>query len=450
MSRSSRRDLRGSSTRLPDETDEYESRLHLKFALEAEGEWRQLVSDLAKVEAMGSFLDYAARAVPFYRRRFSSSRVHPLDLASLPVVSREDHAVRYDQFLAAVPGARDTRLGAFTNGTIGPQLRVQFDRAAWYELNYGTYAAVAAVIPGLLARMAAGEAGVFLITDALFQPRMSLYIPTLNGALLRQLIIGRSEREDRLVVEYLRAASLPLLYGKPSNLVQLSALDAATPLREGRIRPFAVLVSGESLYEDQRKKLEDRFDGSVLNAYIATEGGLIAIECPQRTGLHVRSDFVRAEVLDTGGAIRDRGRGEILITNLFNRAQVFLRYRLGDEVELAHGRCACGFTGPTIVRLLGRECSRFLSPVQEEPASAFAQFLVGLPLKEFQVCQRGRDRPMLKWVPEDRGVETMGRMHHALHAWLQEKGWQDWIDLVPLAAITPRGGKQRRFIRSAA
>jgi phenylacetate-CoA ligase len=435
---------------LADETGEHEPGIHLKFALEVEGEWRQRVAALAQLDALSSFLDYASCAVPCYRQRCSSGRVHPFELASLPAASREDHAVRPDQFLAAVPGERDKRLVASTNGTIGPQLRVQFDRAAWYEFNYGTYAAVAAAIPGLLARMVAGEAGVFLITDAPFQPRMSLYIPTLNGALLRQLILGRSQQEDRLVVEYLRATPIHLLYGKPSNLIQLAAIDAAMSPRQGRIRAFAILVSGESLYEDQRQKLEDRFDGSVFNAYIATEGGLIAIECPHRTGLHVRSDFVRTEILAPDGAVRDRGGGEILITNLFNRAQVFMRYRLGDEIELAHGQCRCGFTGPTISRLFGRESSRFHLAAQEVPSSAFGDFLVGLPLKEFQVFQRGRLRPELRWVPEDRRVETVGRLHRTLHGWLQGQGWQASIELVPLSSITPRGGKQRRFIRTAA
>jgi hypothetical protein len=437
-------------TLLPDETNEHDILVYLKVALDAESKWTDLCAELRKTDSPASFLGHVVCRVPFYRERIALSGLDPLDLTSFPVALRAHYNNSPEDFLAAPPEQHDARLFALTNGTIAPELKVQFDPAGWYEFNYGTYHTVASVIPGLVSRMAPGEEGVFLVTNALYQPRMSVYIPPLNAAILRQLIIGRAEQEDRLCVAYLRDRPGHLLYGKPSNLISLAAIDSKLPNQTGHIRPFAILVSGESLYEDQRERLEDWFQCSVFNAYIATEGGLIAMECPYRTGLHIRDDFVQVEVLDHAGVIRDRGRGDILITNLFNRAHVFVRYQLGDQVEVAFKDCSCGFVGPSIVKLIGREAESFMTSAGEIPAESFAGFLAGLPLREFQVFQSGLEPLILKWVSEDCDPAAIGRVNRTIQEWLYERGLEKLIITAPLSSITPRGGKQRRFIRKPA
>lgn len=437
-------------TLLPDETNEHDILVYLKVALDAESSWTGLCAELRKASSLASFLGHTVCCVPFYRERVELSGLNPLDLTSFPVALRTQYNNSPEDFLAAPAEQHDARLCALTNGTVAPELKVQFDAAGWYEFNYGTYQAVASSIPGLMSRMTPGEEGVLLVTNALYQPRMSVYIPPLNAAILRQLIIGRAEDEDRLCVAYLRDRPGRLLYGKPSNLISLAAIDSNLPNQTGHIRPFAILVSGERLYEDQRQKLEDWFQCAVFNAYIATEGGLIAMECPYRTGLHIREDFVRVEILDHAGVIRDRGRGDILITNLFNRAHVFVRYQLGDQVEVAFKGCPCGFAGPSIVELIGREAESFMTSAGEIPAESFAGFLTGLPLREFQVFQAGLELPILKWVSEDGDPASIGRVNRMIQEWLYKQGLEKLIINTPLSSITPRGGKQRRFIRKPA
>jgi phenylacetate-CoA ligase len=46
--------------------------------------------------------------------------------------------------------------------------------------------------------------------------------------------------------------------------------------------------------------------------------------------------------------------GEIVISNLTNRATVLLNYKLGDVVTLGSAPCPCGRTLPTIARIDGR------------------------------------------------------------------------------------------------
>lgn len=420
--------------------------LQLKLAFESEPQWQQRIEELSSPAALPVFLREVVSTVPFFRDRLCHTPEGELALRSFPVVRRASYIEWLDGFLT--PQGRATSLVAWTNGTVGAPLAVRFDAAGWYELNYGTYDAIADAYPELLSQMQPREDGVFLITNLQAFAETSSYVPTLDLAVLRQVIFGRSAAEDEAIVARLRAARVPLLYGKASTLVELAAADHASATAHQRIRPSAILVSGEALYEDQRELLQRWFGCPVINAYVATEGGLIALECPHRAGLHVREDRLRVEVLVPGGAIEETGHGELLLTNLMNRGHVFIRYAIGDRVELVQARCPCGFAGKTITALHGRETTQVILPSGPVPTETFTQFLLGLPLKEFQVFQHANEPPWLKWVPAQQSAETIAVISQMIDDWLRARGWDDQIASIPLQRITPLGGKHRRCVRT--
>jgi hypothetical protein len=433
---------------LPDETNEYERLLYQTLAAEMQPHWAQLLQELAGADRLPRLLHYAGLHIPYYRSTVSASRRTSLD--SFSIVSRWQYDQASDQFQTNVPGMKSIYCSTLTNGTIASPLRVFFSLGAWFEFNYGTYAAVASAIPGLSQKMEKDRPGVLLINNAMYQPRMSLSIPVLNGALLRQLIIGRSEEEDRTVVQWLRSIDIPLLYGKASNLLQLAAAESrmGETLSSG-IRPFAVLVSGEGLFEDQRAQLVSWFQCPVYNAYIATESGLIAMECSHHRGLHLREEFVHVEIVDDRGDIVNEGTGEILITNLFNRTHVFIRYRLGDRVTVIRHECPCGFSGRSLLNVAGRETQSFDSRTGEIAASTFDDFLLSLGLADFQVAQQ-RDTVLLKWLAADLSLDQIANINARIHEWLRNHGWDGWVIPTPVNLITARGGKQRRYVRNDA
>lgn len=51
---------------------------------------------------------------------------------------------------------------------------------------------------------------------------------------------------------------------------------------------------------------------------------------------------------DSGMRVAPGSKGEVVISNLVNRASVPLNYKLGDVVTLSAAQCACGRTLPTI------------------------------------------------------------------------------------------------------
>lgn len=422
-----------------------DSLVELKLALEVESQWRRRADELSSPSSIAAYLQEVVATVPFFRTRLGGMPCDELKLQVFPVVRRDSYIERREEFVTSQ--GRSSTLVMWTNGTLGSPLAVRFDAVGWYDLNYGSYDTLGTAYPEILSRMRAREDGVFLISNVQALEEFSSYVPTLDLAVLRQLVFGRSAAGDEGIIARLRASRVPLLYGKPSTLVELAAADQASATAHQRIRPFAVLVSGEALYEDQREMLQTWFNTKVINAYIATEGGLIALECPFKTGLHVRNDRVRVEVLVSGGQIEETGQGELLLTNPMNRGQAFVRYAIGDEVEVVRAPCSCGFNGATITKLQGRESAHVMLSSGPVPATTFTEFLLALQLKEFQVYQEGNHPPWLKWIPAEGSGEGIAEIAQKVDAWLRARGWQSQIASIPVGRITPVGGKHRRCVR---
>jgi phenylacetate-coenzyme A ligase PaaK-like adenylate-forming protein len=124
-----------------------------------------------------------------------------------------------------------------------------------------------------------------------------------------------------------------------------------------RLRPRALIVSGENLYDSDRAWLEEWYGCPIINAYLSTEAGLIGVDCVHGRDFHVPTDRLVVEVLLADGTLAAEGSGELVITNVTNWAQPFVRYRQSDQVTLHRGTCACGFTGPTVSALCGRDAA---------------------------------------------------------------------------------------------
>ena len=341
--------------------------------------------------SLRSFLQWATENVPFYQRWRERER----SISRLPLTSRSLIARRQDDFVAAPMRLLPDLFGRETSGTTGRPLFVRFDPACWYDYQYTSHVAFMRACPEALARVRRGRVAIVLVTDKPQAVRLSAPLPDFDGARFRQLVIGRSAREDAAVVRALRSQSPPLLHGVAVTLVRLAELDAAIP--GGRIEPGGIVTSGTNLFDDDRTYLERWFRCRVVNAYASTEGGLIAIECPHRTGLHVRATR-RLEVLRPDGRVTSSGTGEIVLTNMKNHATIFLRYRTGDIATIvARQHCQCGHRGATIVDLPAREATRLGR--RHVPTAIIDSALRPLGLRRFQLAQLSPERFRFRWEP---------------------------------------------------
>ena len=131
----------------------------------------------------------------------------------------------------------------------------------------------------------------------------------------------------------------------PSMLVELARQQEAGRLR---LTPLALWSGGEGLAASTRDWIESVFGAPVINDYGASECLAIAFECPHGR-LHLNDDWVLLEPVDAQDQPVPAGTAShsVLLTNLANRVQPLIRYRLGDSVTMHPDDCPCGNHRPS-------------------------------------------------------------------------------------------------------
>ena len=113
-------------------------------------------------------------------------------------------------------------------------------------------------------------------------------------------------------------------------------------------------LSGEMLYDDNRKFIQDVFQTSIANLYFTAETNAIAYECTKNS-LHVLEDNVIVEIIKDGKPVIGE-LGDIHVTSLTNYAMPFIRFHTCDVGILTESSCPCGEKAPVLQLLRGRPC----------------------------------------------------------------------------------------------
>jgi phenylacetate-CoA ligase len=118
------------------------------------------------------------------------------------------------------------------------------------------------------------------------------------------------------------------------------------------------VLGAEPHSEAARRRIEELFGIRAYNCYGLSElnGPAVAFECPEQDGLHLWEDSYLAEIVDpeTGRALPDGTRGELVLTNLNREGMPLVRYRTRDITSLCGEPCPCGRTHRRIERITGR------------------------------------------------------------------------------------------------
>lgn len=109
------------------------------------------------------------------------------------------------------------------------------------------------------------------------------------------------------------------------------------------------LVNGEPLWPEYRKRIEKMGGVNIHDHYGAMEVSALGLALkPDDEYMKVFADGLLLEVLDEHGQTSATGIGDLLVTDLNNICMPFIRYRLGDKVELIRR------AGALRVKVLGR------------------------------------------------------------------------------------------------
>ena len=398
--------------------------------------WASRSRILRSRRALDRVLENAARFVPFYKNLLARGKP---GLRGIAPISRADVLAAPRLFRSQA--IRDTSCYAKTSGTSGPPLRVWFDRASWYETNYSSYDIFRRAFPQLDGLFRLGRVGVALITTKPSRSALNTLVPSLSFARVIRRVLTDSPARCRAIAGELDRARPPLFYGKSAALLHLLSIDSRADLS-----PSGIIVGGEPLFEDVREQLETGFRCPVLSTYASAEGGLMAIECLFRTGLHVLHNRVVLEVLRPDGGVGTAGKGELVLTNLWNWAMPFIRYRTGDYGTISTRECPCGHTGQTITSLAGREPDTLRAGRRSVSTAAIADALLPLHPSHFEVHASPRGSVLVRWKPRD-AADSSAAPFRSIRTALASLLRGTHIRSEMLTDPAPPGGKIRRFVQ---
>jgi phenylacetate-CoA ligase len=120
-------------------------------------------------------------------------------------------------------------------------------------------------------------------------------------------------------------------------------------------RPQAWVLSAEILTPRLREEAGETLGGELFDLYSSVEATNIARDCGRHRGLHIQRDEVVLEVLDGERPAPPGVEGDVVVTDLWNRATPIIRYAgLRDRAALVPEPCPCGNPSPRLVRIAGR------------------------------------------------------------------------------------------------
>ena len=197
--------------------------------------------------------------------------------------------------------------------------------------------------------------------------------------------------------------------GTPSFL--MTVLKRAEELGAGPL-PFQVAqVGAEALPESLRRQFEEQFGIMTRQGFGTADIGMIAYECPEKSGMHLVEDAV-VQVCDpqSGEPLPPGTIGEIVAT-VNNHTYPMIRFGTGDLTIIDDAPCPCGRTSARMLGWRGRadEVTKvrgmFIHPRQADEVAARAQ---GVQKFQVVVGRQGHEDTLTLRVELAPGTDAAG------------------------------------------
>ena len=358
---------------------------------------------------LSNLLTYAFENVTYYKELFEKNNIDPKDintrddLEKLPLLTKSIVQSRHDDFISGeyqkYPKNENIVIMR-TSGSTGKNLKVVWDQKdniksvvpLWVIRNKMYKINPAMKWCNFFSVMYSGNK-IANMVDKEYQK---------NGTVL-------SFSKINLTYEKLIAVYNDMLEFQPAWLMLQPSVayllsEAVKNEKLPKIESLKYIeLSGEYLFDNYRKSVEDAFDVPVVNLYGCNESNEIAIEYPDRK-MHIISDNVIVEVIKNGKSVIGE-EGDIYITSLNNYAMPFVRYETGDKgiltqndkgdfiLELKSGRSSDYIMLENNKKLNSYVVQNIMEYTNENMHSA---------IKQFQIVQNDYDKFTAYMVIDDR------------------------------------------------
>jgi phenylacetate-CoA ligase len=305
-----------------------------------------------------NLVNHVSQRSAFWRTRIGSRKASDVDLAALPVLTRQD--VR-KQVAAEGPLLRPadgfSTDSHSTSGSSGVPLRFFVSN---FNSGYNFFRSIAQYcLEGrdlALNRTRLADAAV---PDGIFVRKEQSWIGALSSLLKsgknKEINCFTLRREECVqVVDELKKDDVGYLVAAPWHMEAISSSFDLDFLKQAKTEMWIPL--GGEIGPNLAKTFANLAIPVRAN-YSSSEVGMIGAACSKFSDYyHVATSNVMVEVVDRRFEINGITLGKVLVTHLHSYATPFIRYDLGDLACL-RAKCPCGHDGPTIYNLQGRASS---------------------------------------------------------------------------------------------
>ena len=297
---------------------------------------------------------HAYETVPFYRDQLREKHLKPedfqsaADLAQLPLVERsfvkENNALfRSSKFPDELCTRLDSGSGSTTFWDLSSSVKrlsiAERDRVVWLKLAG--------------ARRRTRQ--LYLVPDTSSSRKIRDFFD--SQVVTPQFLVERFYVDPKLSFDRVAARIQELcpdvVFSYGSYLEEFSRY--LRNQRQSGGMPKLWVYGADTLTEPWREIVQREMGCRVIAQYSSTECGRMGFECERQEGYHLNMDFCHVRTIrEDGSNCVDGEVGQVVVSNLLNRAMVLLNYLQGDLAEFTSRMCACGRTLPRLTRLYGR------------------------------------------------------------------------------------------------
>lgn len=340
----------------------------------------------------------------FYRERFDQYGVHPEeimsyeDITKIPILTKEE--IRRNTPKMMSDGfSRDTLLKIKTGGSTGKPLELyiteecsemrnacarRHDRWAGWEVGEPVGAVWGnPVLPNDIK----GK-----LINWLLAP--TIYLDTMNV----------TEKTVKKFAKDWEESKPTLLFGHAHSLYLLAQYVHGLSIRH--IQPEGIISTSMVLFPHERETIEHVFGVKVFDRYGCEEVSLIASECERHEGMHLNIEHLFIEfVKDDGSSAKPGEPGNIIVTDLMNRAMPFIRYKVEDVGVPLEKKCSCGRGLPLMEKVSGRVADFLIKKDGTRVAgvSLIENTLTKIPgIEQMQIIQESLEFIRIRLVPGSR------------------------------------------------
>jgi phenylacetate-coenzyme A ligase PaaK-like adenylate-forming protein len=429
-----------------------------------------------------SMVKWAKEKSPFYAEHFKNVNPARFELRELPTVSKTVMMTNFDRFLtdrrlqlADLENFMDQpqnlgqwHLGRYvasrSSGTQGMKAVVVHDRQMMlllYQLKMTRGGTTFSSTPwGILKRFVRRPRWAIVTMQPTFNPSGTLInygFSWIDFVVKRKWLTHISPLEH--IVSELNHFEPNILMAYTHDLETLAWEEKNARLQLSKKGTLQQIINiSEPLSEKTKKLLEDSFGKvSISNDYSMGECMALTIGCPQGHGMHLQTDWAILEVVDRNNRpVPDGEPGEkVLLTNLYNTIQPFIRYEIDDIVTMSPNPCPCGSPFPLVSSVKGRADEVLWIKIgnrysQIHPMLFEFCLLDYSDIALYQVIQTQRNRLLLRAKPAPGRQIILQDLDRAIQSGLRRFRLVDLvrinIEITNQLGPDPRTGKFKRIV----